>query len=79
MTPEQSAAFKSIVGFIHRAAMEIVELPNDERAAALRTVQRSLAVELDITDPDLIAACNAGIVAVLRQIEASGSPSGGQA
>jgi len=77
MTPEQSAVFKSIVGFVHRAAMEIAELPKEVRAAALQTVQRSLAVELDITHPDMIAACNAGIAAVLRQIEASGSPSGG--
>ncbi len=79
MTPEQKAAFEAILGFVHRAAMKVAELPKEERAAALQTVQRSLAVDLDITDPDLIAACNAGIVTVLRQIEASGSPSGGHA
>ena len=70
---------RPIVGLVHRTAMEIAELPKDERAAALQRIQRSLAVELDITDPELIDLCNEGIATVLQQIEASGGPSGGHA
>jgi hypothetical protein len=82
MTPEQKAAFEAIVGFVHRAAMQVAELPKEERAAALQIVQRSIAhqvAEIGITEPELIEICTEGIATVLQQIEASGSPSGGQA
>ena len=35
MTPEQKAAFEAIKGLVHRTAMEIAELPKDQREAAL--------------------------------------------
>jgi len=79
MTPAQKLAFESIIGLVHRAAMKVAELPKEERAAALQIVQRSIVEELGITEPELIENCTKGIATVLRQIEASGSPSGGHA
>jgi hypothetical protein len=79
MTPDQKAVFESIVGLVHREAMKIAELPKERRAAALLIVQRSMAAELGIADPELIDVCNEGIATVLQQIEASGSPNGGHA
>jgi hypothetical protein len=79
MTPEQKAAFESIVGLVHREAMKIAELPKEQRAAALLIVQGAMAAELGIADPELIDVCNEGIATVLQQIEASGRLSGGRA
>lgn len=79
MTSDQQFAFDSIVGIVHRAAMEVAELPKEERAAALQVVPRSLALELGITDPELIDVCTEGVETVLQQIEASGRASGGHA
>lgn len=79
MTPEQKAAFKSIVGLVHREAMKIAELPKEQRVAALQVIQRSMTAELGNADPELIDICNEGIATVLQQIEASRSPSGGHA
>ena len=82
MTPEQRAAFETIMGFVHRAAMKIAELPKEERAAALTIARRSIAqsaAEQGVTDPQLIEICTEGIAVVLHEIEASGSPSGGHA
>jgi len=79
MTPDQRFAFDSIVGFVHRAAMAIAELPKEERAAALQNIPQSIALAFGVTDPALINACTEGIATVLRQIEASGSQSGGRA
>lgn len=79
MTPEQKAAFESIVGLVHRAALKVAELPKEERAAALRAAHRSMMVELGTTEPELIEICAEGIASVLQQIEASGNPSGGRA
>ena len=44
MTPEQKAAFESIVGLVHREAMKIAELPKEQGAAALLIVQGAMAV-----------------------------------
>ena len=82
MTPEQKAVFESIVSFVHRAAMEVAELPKAERAGALKIVHQSIAqrvAEIGIAEPELIEICTKGIATVLHQIEASGSPSGGHA
>jgi hypothetical protein len=79
MTPEQKAAFESIVALVHREAMKIAELPKEQRAAALQTIHRSIEAELGVTDPELIGVCTEGITTVLQQIEASGRPSGGHA
>jgi len=80
MTPEQKAVFDSIVGFVHRAAMEVAELPKEGRAAALQVVRRSMAEELGITDPELSDVSTEGVTAVHQQIEASGTtPPGGHA
>lgn len=79
MTPEQKAAFESIVGLVHREAMKIAELPKEKRAAALQVARRSMAVELGRTAPELIDICNEGIATVLQQIEDSRRPSDGHA
>lgn len=75
MTPEQKAAFEAIKGLVHRTAVEIAELPKDQREAALQRARNSLAES--IAEPELVEACTYGIATVLRDIEASGAPSGG--
>ena len=82
MTPEQKIAFESVMGFVHRVAMRIAELPKEERPAALKAARASIAetaAEHGIQDPKLIEICSEGIEVVLREIEASGRPSGGHA
>jgi len=79
MTPDQQFAFDSIVGFVHRAAMEIAELPKEEHAAALQVVRRSMTEMLGIADPELIDICSEGVAAVLEKIDASVRPDGGRA
>jgi hypothetical protein len=82
VTPAQKAAFEAITGFVHRAAMEIAELPKDQRGAALQLARNSFAQSIADqagTDPKLVEICTDGIAAVLREIEASGNPSGGHA
>ena len=79
MTPDQKAAYKAITGLIHRMAMEIAELPKDQRGAALQCARNSIAQSIGQAEPELVEICTRGIATVVRDIEASGSPSGGQA
>jgi hypothetical protein len=76
LTPDQKAAYEAITGLVHRTAMEIAELPKDQRGAALRLAHNSIAQSIE---PELVEICADGILAVLREIEASGTPSGGHA
>lgn len=75
MTPDQKAAYEAITGLIQRTAMEIAELPKDKRGAALQLARNSIAQS--ITEPELVEICTRSIATVLRDIEASGNPSGG--
>jgi hypothetical protein len=77
MTPDQKAAYEAITGLIQRTAMEIAELPKDQREAALRRAHNSIAQS--IAEPELVEICTRSIATVLRDIEASGNPSGGHA
>ena len=82
MTTDQKAVFEAITGLIQRTAMEIAELPKDQRGAALQLARNSFAQSIADqagTDPKLVEICTDGIAAVLREIEASGNPSGGHA
>jgi hypothetical protein len=42
MTPDQKAAYEAITGLIRRTAMEIAELPKDQRGAALQLARTQL-------------------------------------
>ena len=77
MTPDQEAAYEAITGLIQRTAMEIAELPKDKRVPALQRARDSIAQS--IAEPELVEICTRGIATVLRDIEASGNPSGGHA
>lgn len=77
MTPEQKAAFEAITGLIQHTAMEIAELPKDQRGAALQRARNSIAQI--VAEPELVEVCTRSIATVLRDIEASGTPSGGHA
>ncbi|WKA26452.1 hypothetical protein [Bradyrhizobium roseum] len=82
MTPDQKAAYEALTGLVHRTAMKIAELPKDQRGAALQLASNSIArgiANLGIAEPKLVEVCADGIAAVLREIEASGKPSGGHA
>jgi hypothetical protein len=75
-------AFESVMGFVHRMAMRIADLPKEKRAAALNAARNAIAeiaAEHGIKDRRLIELCSDGIEAVLREIESSGSSSGGHA
>jgi hypothetical protein len=75
MTPDQKAVFEAITGLIQRTAMEIAELPKDQRGAALQLARNSIAH--NIAEPELVEICTRSIATVLRQIEQSANPSGG--
>jgi hypothetical protein len=80
MTPDQQFASESIVGLVYRTAMEIAELPEDQRGSALQMARISFAqmiADQDVAEPEPVEAWTDGIAAVLREIEASGNPSGG--
>ena len=77
MTPDQEAVYQAITGLIQRTAMEIAELPKDQRGAALQLARNSVAQS--IAEPELVEICTRSIATVLRQIEDSGNPSGGHA
>ena len=77
MTPDQEAVYEAITGLIQRTAMEIAELPEDQRGAALQLARNSIAQS--IAEPELVEICTRSIATVLRQIEDSGNPSGGHA
>lgn len=77
MTPNQKAAYEAITGLIQRTAMEIAELPKDQREAALQRAHNLIAQS--IAEPELVEICTRSIATVLRDIEASGNPSGGHA
>ena len=77
MTPEQKVVYEAITSVVHRAAMEIAELPKDQHKAALQRARESIAETID--EPELLDICTRGIATVLRDIEASGNPSGGHA
>ena len=77
MTPDQKAAYEAITDLIQRTAMEIAELPKDQRGAALRRARNSIAQSIGQAEPGLVEICTRGIATVLREIEASGNPSGG--
>jgi hypothetical protein len=82
MTPDQKAAYEAITGLVRRTAMEIAELPNDQHALALRLARNSIVQNIalqDVTESELVEVWSDAIAVVLRQIEASGSPSGGHA
>ena len=79
MTPDQKAAYEAITGLIQRTAIEIAELPKDQRGAALRRARNSIAQSIGQAEPGLVEICTRGIATVLREIEASGNPSGGHA
>ncbi len=72
--PEQKAVYEGITGFIQRTAMEIAELPKDQRGAALQLAHNSIA--RIIAEPELVEICTRSIATILRQIEDSGNPSG---
>ena len=79
MTPEQQFVFDSIVGSVRRTAMEIAELPKDQRSSALEIARNSIAqmiADQGVAELELVEACSNGISAVLREIEVSGNPSG---
>ena len=77
MTPDQKAAYEAITGLVHRTAMEIAELPRDQRGPALRRARNSIAQS--IAEPELVEICTRSIATVLREIEASGNSPGGHA
>jgi hypothetical protein len=77
MTPDQKVAYEAITGLIQRTAMEIAALPKDQRMAALELARNSIAQS--IAEPELVEICTRSIATVLRDIEASGNPSGGRA
>jgi hypothetical protein len=82
LDPAQRAAFDSIMGFAQRLAMRIVEMPQQDRPAALKTVRNALeetAKDAGITDPKLIDICAQGVEVIVAEIENSGSPDGGRA
>lgn len=82
MTPDQKAIYEALTGLVHRTAMKIAELPEDARGAALQIASKSIAKRIgdeSMAEGQLIEICTDGIVAVLRQIEASDRPSGGHA
>jgi hypothetical protein len=57
--------------------MEIAELPQDRRGEALLRARNSIAQS--IAESELVEICTRSIATVLRDIEASGNPSGGHA
>jgi hypothetical protein len=77
MTPDQKAAYEAITGLVRRTAMEIAELPQDRRGEALLRARYSIAQS--IAESELVEICTRSIATVLRDIEASGNPSGGHA
>lgn len=82
MTPDQKTAYEALTGLVHRTAMKIAELPKDQRDAALQIASNSIAKRIadrGEAEPRLVGICTDGIAAVLRQIKASGKPSGGHA
>lgn len=82
MTPDQKAVCEAITGFIQRTAMEIAELPKDQHALALQLARNSIAQNIaaqDVTESELVEIWTDAIAAVLREIQASGNPSGGHA
>ena len=82
MTPDQKAAYEAITGLIRRTAMEIAELPKDQRGAALQLARNSIAQSISdqgLAEPKLVEVWADGIAADLRETEASGNPSGGPA
>jgi hypothetical protein len=82
MTPDQKAVCEAITEVVRRTAMEIADLPNDQRALALRLARNSIAqniVPQDVTESELVEVWSDAIAMVLREIEASGNPSGGHA
>lgn len=82
MTPDQKAVYEAITGLIQRTAMEIAELPRDLRGPALQRARNTIAqdfAELGVDEPEFVEVCFYGIASVLRDIEASGNPSGGSA
>lgn len=73
MTPEQQAAYDAILGMAHRVAARIAELPQDQRATAIKVAQETImenVTEYGITDPDLLNIFHVGIALVLREEEA---------
>jgi len=82
MTPDQKAVCEATTGVIQRTAMEIAELPKDQHALALQLARNSIAQNIaaqDVTESELVEIWTDAIAAVLREIEASGNPSGGHA
>jgi hypothetical protein len=82
MTPEQKINYDRVIGMAQRVAMKIAELPKEHREAAILIAKKTLLetfAEYGITDPKFAEVCSEGIAAVLREIEASGSPGGGNA
>jgi hypothetical protein len=70
------------MGFAQRLAMRVVEMPKEDRLAALRIARNTLeetARDHGITDPKFIDLCVQGIQVIVAEIDNSGSPGGGRA